>query len=634
LYHGIFPALFLEKQALRAAGVRAHCDAPIQSNFQKKDQISYNSDMVAEQDPVIGRTLGGVRIERLLGKGGMARVYYGWDEPLQRPVAVKIIGERYRDDPAFVQRFLREARTIAAWRHPNILQVYFAGEDSGYYFFAMEYVRGMDLQELLRRQRRSGRLLPHNEVMRIARAIAGALDYAHGRGVVHRDVKPSNVIVSEDGRVVLADFGLALQASTGTLGEVFGSPHYISPEQARNSSLAVPQSDLYSFGVILYEMLAGRVPFDDPSPTTLALQHMTQEPPPPRRFNPSLSPAVEQVLLKALRKNPQERYSTAHELVETLERALNTGVADTQPMTMQMLPGSHRAPIGGPQRVGARYSSAPPAAAASIPPPPTSGVPPSAGYTGGYSIPARPAARSSGGRYLGCGLLLAFGLILAVSAVVVAMNLPGLPLGLGRPASTPTGFVIPTLTITPTETFAPSQTAAPTQTPDLTATQAALIPTGTATLPPTLTLTPTDTAIPPTPTDTPLPPPTDTPAPVYHLLFAKRGSQSLFLVNISEVGFPLERLRLGADPEDPRTLPGDDWDVRTLDPTECVAVWERGSRPPVPEGIECDRVGDNLRRTGDRRFWTEEFPIYFDNQLVGTCPKNQNTCEIEFIDLP
>src|SRR5574338_893087 len=247
-------------------------------------------------DPWIGKQVAHFRIEQLLGRGGMARVYYGWDDRLHRPVAIKIIDERFRGDPAYVERFLREARAVARWQHPNILQVYYAGEAEGIPYYVMEYIRGLNLEQLMRQYAQDGELLSFADVARIGRAVGDALDYAHRRGVIHRDVKPSTVMVSEDGRVVLTDFGLALEMEHGTIGEIFGSPQYISPEQARNSSYAVPESDLYSLGVILYEMLAGRRPFDDPSPTTLALQHMTLAPPPPRQVNPSLSPAVEAVL--------------------------------------------------------------------------------------------------------------------------------------------------------------------------------------------------------------------------------------------------------------------------------------------------------------------------------------------------
>ncbi|HEY1013867.1 MAG TPA: serine/threonine-protein kinase, partial [Herpetosiphonaceae bacterium] len=273
-------------------------------------------------DPLIGRQLANFRIARVIGRGGMGQIYFGEDVKLGRPVALKVIDTRYRGNPAYAERFVREARAVATWRHDNIIQIHYADDQDGLYYFVMEYIDGMDLGQLLARHVREGRQMPHAEVLRIGRAIAGALDYAHAKGVIHRDVKPSNVMVANDGRIVLTDFGLAMDVQQGSVGEVFGSSHYIAPEQARRSSDAVPQSDLYALGVMLYEMLTGIVPFDDPSPTTVALQHLTQAPPPPRQVNPSLSQAIEQVLLKALAKTPGERYRSGAELIAALEQAM------------------------------------------------------------------------------------------------------------------------------------------------------------------------------------------------------------------------------------------------------------------------------------------------------------------------
>ncbi|MBN2002592.1 MAG: serine/threonine protein kinase [Anaerolineae bacterium] len=273
-------------------------------------------------DPLIGRRLGNFKIERLLGRGGMATVYYGRDVKLQRPVAIKVLDARYQGNPAYARRFVREAQMVATWRHENIVQIYYADEQDGLFYFVMEYVDGPDLGKLMSDYSRRRQRMPVDEVVRIGRAVANALDYAHQKKVVHRDVKPSNVMLTSDSRVMLTDFGLALDVQQGTLGEVFGSAHYIAPEQARNSSGAVPQSDLYSLGVILYEMLTGTVPFDDPSPISVSLQHMTTPPPPPRKLNPRIGPETEAVLLKALSKAPRDRYQTGRALLDALETTL------------------------------------------------------------------------------------------------------------------------------------------------------------------------------------------------------------------------------------------------------------------------------------------------------------------------
>jgi serine/threonine protein kinase len=283
------------------------------------------------KDPLIGQQLGNYRIENPLGRGGMAQVYYAWDLSLERPVALKVIDARYRHSPAYASRFVREARAVATWRHENIVQIYYADEQDELYYFAMEYIEGLDLGGLMRQYTDAGETMPHDDVLRIGRAIAGALDYAHQKGVIHRDVKPSNVMLSQDARIVLTDFGLALDIQQGSVGEVLGSPHYVAPEQARHSADAVPQSDLYSLGVILYEMLTGTVPFDDPSATSVALQHVTMPPPPPREVNPELNAETEAVLLQALNKSPQERYATGQALLDALETSLHTAPAPPSP---------------------------------------------------------------------------------------------------------------------------------------------------------------------------------------------------------------------------------------------------------------------------------------------------------------
>ncbi len=286
-------------------------------------------------DPIIGKQLANYRIERVLGRGGMAAVYYGTDIQLQRPAAIKVIDAHFRGKSAYVDRFIQEARAVATWRHEHILQVYYADVIhleglEGVFFFAMEYIAGQNLADVLADYAQRGEKVPFAEVLRYGRAVAAALDYAHARGVIHRDVKPSNVLVSNDGRVMLSDFGLSLDTQQGSLGEVFGTAHYMAPEQARRSNAAVPQSDLYSLGVILYEMLCGVVPFDDPSPTSVALQHITQPVPAPRSINPQLGVKVETVLLKALSKDPVQRYQSGEALMAAMEAALRE-MAPAQP---------------------------------------------------------------------------------------------------------------------------------------------------------------------------------------------------------------------------------------------------------------------------------------------------------------
>ncbi|HZW04949.1 MAG TPA: protein kinase, partial [Anaerolineaceae bacterium] len=352
------------------------------------------------QDPFIGYQLANFRIDRLLGRGGMASVYLGWDLHLQRPVAIKVIAEQYRENPAYVERFLREARAIAAWQHRNIAQVHSAGREDNLPYFVMEYLHGKDLGQVLRDYAAQGLLLPYQEVVRIGRAVANALDYAHERGVIHRDVKPSNVMIGDDGRVVLTDFGLAMNVAEGTMGEVFGSPQHIAPEQARSSASAVPQSDLYALGVMLYEMLVGRLPFLDPFPAALAMQHINAEPPQPTALNPMLPARMDAVLLKALRKNPAERFQSGRELMDAVEAVLGaqaeTAFAATAPSRTRGVAETAARPTEA-FPPGNGVAGQPPA----VPPPPAgTGSRRSLGWAGGCLVLA----------------LLAFGVVYAVYA--------------------------------------------------------------------------------------------------------------------------------------------------------------------------------------------------------------------------
>jgi len=279
------------------------------------------------KDPLIGQQFANYRIERLLGQGGMATVYYALDVKLNRHVAVKFIDKQFKNNPVYASRFVNEARMMAKWRHENIIQIYYADDTQGYSYYAMEYVDGKDLSKVMGLYQEEGGLMPIDEVLRIGKAIANGLDYAHRQGIIHRDIKPSNVLIADDDRVLLGDFGMALDVRDGSMGNIFGTPHYISPEQARRSADAVPQSDLYSLGVILFEILTGTVPFNDPSPASIALLHITELPPSPRSVNPELGMEVEKVLLKILEKDPQNRYQTGAKLMAALESALKPGTA-------------------------------------------------------------------------------------------------------------------------------------------------------------------------------------------------------------------------------------------------------------------------------------------------------------------
>jgi serine/threonine protein kinase len=279
-----------------------------------------------EMDSLIYQELDEYRLEALLGQGGMARVYRGFDVRLKRRVAIKVIDAPFRTDPDYVARFEREAQAIAQLKHPHIVGVYRSGEANGLLYIAMEYIEGADLEAVLADYRQDQQLMPFDHVGQIIQPICLALDYAHSQGVIHRDVKPSNIMLDKQGRPILTDFGLAL-LDNKTRGEIFGTPHYMAPEQVFSSAGAVPQSDLYSLGVILYEIFTGKLPFEADHPHEVATLHLTEPPLPPRQLRPDLSPELEAVILKALTKAPEGRYPTGLALADALDQVL-AGVED------------------------------------------------------------------------------------------------------------------------------------------------------------------------------------------------------------------------------------------------------------------------------------------------------------------
>lgn len=266
---------------------------------------------------LIGATLGPYHILREIGRGGMAVVYEAYQGNLARPVAIKMLLPHFSADPAFVQRFLREARSAAALSHPNIVTIYDVVEQDGQYFIAMQLAPGVSLKKLLEQ---TGRL-PLARAQRIINQVASALDHAHAKGLVHRDVKPDNIIVGSDDHAILTDFGLAKaaerDAALTAMGATVGTPEYMSPEQAKGQMVG-PASDIYSLGVVLYEMLTGRRPFTASDTSALLYLHVHETPPPIQVRALDLSPKAQAVLDRALAKQPEQRYRSAGELAAAL----------------------------------------------------------------------------------------------------------------------------------------------------------------------------------------------------------------------------------------------------------------------------------------------------------------------------
>jgi len=256
----------------------------------------------------------------LLGTGGMAEVFLAHDRLLGRELALKVLREEYAKDEGFVSRFRKEARSAAALSHPYVVQIYDHGRaEDGRYYIAMEHVPGGNLEDLILRR---GSLDPA-EAANLASQVAEVLGAAHERGIVHRDIKPQNVLLDEAGHAKVTDFGIALAASrtsTSETGLLFGTPSYMSPEQAMGERVGAP-SDLYSLGVVLYEMLTGSVPFAAEGALATAMKHVTEQPLPPRKRNPLVPEGMDALVMGLLAKNPENRYKSAAELVEDLRRA-------------------------------------------------------------------------------------------------------------------------------------------------------------------------------------------------------------------------------------------------------------------------------------------------------------------------
>ena len=272
-------------------------------------------------------------IVKSIGEGGMANVYLANDKILDRKVAVKVLRGDLSSDDRFIRRFQREALSVSNLSHPNIVEVYDVGEEDGQYYIVMEYIEGKTLKQLLKK--RESLTLP--EVIDIMTQLTDGISHAHESYIIHRDIKPQNIMIEDDGRIKITDFGIAMALNATQLTQtnsVMGSVHYLPPEQASGKAATV-KSDIYSLGILMYELLTGTVPFKGDNAVEIALKHMKDKIPSIRKQDPSIPQSVENILLKAAAKNPRNRYDTAKEMHDDLLTCLTEEHANDKKITFE-----------------------------------------------------------------------------------------------------------------------------------------------------------------------------------------------------------------------------------------------------------------------------------------------------------
>ncbi|MBN2002591.1 MAG: protein kinase [Anaerolineae bacterium] len=632
-------------------------------------------------DPLIGQQLDEYLLEELLGQGGMARVYRALDVRLNRYVAIKVMGTGYRSDSDYARRFDLEAQAIARLTHPNIVHLYRygrAGDDMLY--MAMQYIAGLDLGALLQAYREEGEFMPLEDARRVIGQVCSALDYAHSQGVIHRDVKPANIVLDRQGDAHLTDFGLVLLTEVGTRGEIFGTPYYIAPEQAISSASAAPQSDLYSIGVILYEMFTGVLPFDADDPLEVAMLHMTETPRSPRELRSEITPGLEKVILRALEKEPKERYPTGAQLSLALDEALQAKKAAQMRTSRKTLysrvvaateflpspPGAQTQPKASPEAASATRPKAAPAtrpeAASATRPKAAPATQPEAAlptkprtarrarpkteprlYLPEVDIPAPPPVGpakpvgSAPPSAMPAPPLAAIPEPSPHPAPVPARVQPELP---GKPAR-PSWFIPAAigggvLVILLCLVFlgrswlrgrAPDEaTATPSATANAVASQPTATPDDALATP--VAAAPAATQVTAAPAASPTAETSSVPPAPVQLLIAWGKEESVWIVNQGGGDFVLAPLLLKSGED---SVAGDVWGVATLKPGECVVIIQGKEPKDAPQ--KCVKVGDpwKFKTTKKNLFGRPSIEVFYENERVRECQEREKACECDIV---
>jgi serine/threonine protein kinase len=447
----------------------------------------------------------------------------------------------------------------------------------------MQYIEGADLSTLIRDYKAAGEVMPIGDVVRVLHDIGTALDYAHSRDVIHRDVKPGNIMVDNTGRALLADFGLALLADLGTRGEVLGSPHYIAPEQTISSSNAVPQSDLYSLGISLFEMLTGEVPFSGDQLLEVAMRHIHEAVPPPSQLNGAIPQSVDEAVLRALEKEPFDRYQTGAEMAAAFQQAVENWQENPRPTSdvvrrpsLVLLPQKVHTYL--PPTAGA--TSNPPGQAANTSTPVAARASQTLTHPRSTDIAAAPRKTAWRGA-------LVFSVVVFIIGLVIMLALIASRGGAAQQTPTSESVIVDLSSATVAEVIPTSAPASPVTAPTVISFAIASVSAGNAR---------------------------------YALLISRNGDNSLFVTNLTLESFPLAPLRLG---DGSATVSGTEWGVEQLENGTCVTVWHVPGDFLSPD-VLCTVVGTHVPRDDARVFWGEAFNVYYNDMLVGTC--DQDDC--------